>query len=128
MAKPTTIRIDEQVLEKADELFPLLGYRTRSEFVETLLRRVIEEGYTPSKTGEGIRANSIHGGTLTMILDAGFVVSGSSGLTEAEQVLFKQAESLVKQGNWVTARQLLTENKFDIRYIRGGGSLRPTPL
>lgn len=112
-----TIRLDDDLTEALDRLFPLLGFKSRNQFLEHLAEKAVERGFIPAKAGQGYLVKSHNGGSFSLIQQAGFVSSGGSGLTDEEDDLFQQARELASQGQWYEARKLLREAGLEVEYI-----------
>lgn len=112
-----TIRLDDDLTKALDELFPLLGFKSRAQFLEHLAKKAVEKGFTPAKVGQGYLAKAPNGGSFSLIQQAGFVSSGGSGLTDEENDVFQRARELASQGQWHEARHLIHEAGLEVEYI-----------
>lgn len=112
-----TLRLDEQLTADLDKLFPLLGFKSRNHFLEHLAIEAIKRGFIPAKAGEGYLVSTPNGGRFSLIQQTGFVSSGGSGLTDAENTVFQQARDLASQGQWFEARQLIESSGLQVEYM-----------
>lgn len=112
-----TIRLDDSLIEDLDELFPLLGFKSRNQFLEHLAKKAVVEGFLPTEVGQGYLVKTSNGGSFSLIQQAGFVSSGGSELTSSEDKLFQQARDLTQQGRWHEAKCLLQAADLEIKYI-----------
>jgi hypothetical protein len=112
-----TIRLDNELIEDLDELFPLLGFKSRNQFLEHLAKEAVAKGFVPAEVGQGYLVQTPGGGRFSLIQQAGFVSSGGSGLTPAEETLFQRARELVSDGRWYEAKHHLQAADLEIRYI-----------
>lgn len=112
-----TIRLDDQLTEDLDELFPLLGFKSRNQFLEHLAREAVAKGFIPTEVGHGYLVKTANGGSFSLIQQAGFVSSGGNGLNDAEQVLFQKVRELAAVGHWHEVKQHLQIAGLEIRYI-----------
>ena len=112
-----TLRIDDDIIEKLDQLWPLYGFKSRNQYLDYLIRQIVQQGFIPTRVGEGYGAKAPGGGQLSLIQQAGFISSGESGLNEQELAVFQQAQRWAEQGQWYKARQHLREAGFEIEYI-----------
>lgn len=112
-----TIRLDDELTEDLDELFPLLGFKSRNQFLEYLAKEAVAKGFVPTEVGQGYLVQTPTEGRFSLIQQAGFVSSGGSGLTADEQDLFQQARELAADGRWYEVKQRLQAADLKIRYI-----------
>lgn len=110
-----TMRFSDDIdVEELDRLARNLHGVDRTQFINLLIRRAIEQGFVPRQVGEGYKATSPNGGILSLVQDEGYVSSGKYELTEGEVIVFEQARELADNGLWGAAKHILQTAGFEI--------------
>lgn len=112
-----TMRLDDELTEALDALFPLYGYRSRHHFLEHLAQEAVARGFVPMRVGEGYRAVAPSGGVLSLVQQMDLVATGARHLNPEEVQTYQQARHFAEQGEWLAARQLLQAANFVVENV-----------
>ena len=111
-----TTRFSQPLIRPLDQLAAAHGL-SRNGYLEYLAQQAVRIGFIPIKNGEGFKANSPSGITITFVKADPLITNGQQLLAKSEQLTFLRARKLAQQDQWLAVKQLLIQAGFIVTHL-----------